>query len=254
MDRAFIGCSGWSYPWWSGNFYPPGMSYRDFLRHYSRVFPTVEVNMTFYHFPAPAAIASWKRSTPDGFIFAIKMNRAITHNRRLKGVSGLVRSFLGSVSGLDEKLGPVLIQLPPDLGPDHRLLSSFLDALPSSVQFALEFRDNTWMTERTYDLLRAHHIALVLTDPPPPSRPITTADHTYIRWHGRSGPGYEYSDEELEEWASMVEQLPSRSIYGYFNNDRGGAAPRNAMALGRRLGRPQAARTGRERRDTMTEH
>jgi uncharacterized protein YecE (DUF72 family) len=170
--------------------------------------------------------------TPDHFVFAVKMNRVITHYRKLRNVARYVSSFLSALSALAEKRGPILIQLPPDLSPDHVLLERFLGSLPRPGPYAIEFRDKAWLTSGTFRLLERNDVAVVLTDPPPPRSDVpVTSDLSYVRWHGRSGPGYEYSTEDLENWAEVLERLPVKNVYGYFNNDVGAKAPRNALAL-----------------------
>jgi uncharacterized protein YecE (DUF72 family) len=230
VSRHLIGCSGWSYPWWEGNFYPVGVRERDHLAYYSRKFPTVEVNMTFYRFPTVHIIEGWRDSTPEDFIFAMKMNRTVTHFKKLKGAERMTDSFISSVDNLGEKLGPILLQLPPDLGPDLVLLEGFLSSLPVR-QYALEFRDKKWIQRSTLRLLERYNVAIVMTDPPPPESPLITAEFAYVRWHGRSGAGYEYDVRELREWADLLEPLDVKTVFGYFNNDQGGAAPRNAQSL-----------------------
>ncbi len=193
--------------------------------------------MTFYHFPTPSVVNDWYSNTPDDFIFSVKMNRTITHYRKLRDVDRYVESFVNIMSGFEGKLGPILVQLPPNLPPDNVLLEKFLMALPRSASYAIEFRDRSWLTSRTYDLLERNGVALVLTDlPAPRSDAVVTADLCYIRWHGRSGPGYAYSMEELKVWAGILLDLPVDSVFGYFNNDVGAAAPRNALALQHILG------------------
>jgi uncharacterized protein YecE (DUF72 family) len=204
----------------------------DLLAYYSHKFRTVEVNMTFYRFPSIKAVHHWYESTPEGFTFAVKMNRAITHYRKLRGVERYVDSFISSLSPLEEKLGPVLVQLPPDLSPDHALLERFLSDLPRPHDYAIEFRDREWLTSRTYAILEKYSVAAVLADPPPPGPEVrSTADLCYVRWHGRQGPGYVYPRSELKKWAELLQSLSTDRVFGYFNNDVGAAAPRNARSL-----------------------
>jgi uncharacterized protein YecE (DUF72 family) len=232
VGESLIGCSGWSYRDWQGRFYPHGLRSHDHLAYYSKRFNTVEVNMTFYRFPTAKAVLGWREATPDGFMFAVKMNRVITHYRRLRNVGRYVASFMGSIAPLGDKLGPVLIQLPPDLSPDHDLLERFLDLLPRDGAYAIEFRDRSWLTSRTYGILDENDVATVLTDPPgPPSDVRMTSDLCYVRWHGRGSPSYRYTRAELEGWADFLQELPVGRVFGYFNNDVGAAAPHNARTL-----------------------
>lgn len=237
MVHFSIGCGGWSYEDWHGRFYPADIRAQDLLRYYSMRMDTVEVNMTFYRFPTSRAVHGWYANTPDHFVFSVKMNRVITHYRRLRDVTRFVDSFMNTTSALAEKRGPTLIQLPPDLPPDHALLDNFLGTLPPSGPYAIEFRDRHWHSARTFRLLERTDVAVVITDPPAPRSDIpATADFCYVRWHGRSGPGSDYSTKELEQWAELLQRLPVDEVNGYFNNDVGGRAPRNALALKNILG------------------
>ena len=197
---------------------------------YAERFGTVEVNMTFYRLPTSRTVRKWYDLTPPDFVFSAKMNRGITHYRKLQDSDKLVRSFLDVMNGLEEKLGPILMQLPPELGPDLGLLETFLASLPP-LQYAVEFRDRDWLQPATLRLLERYGVALVLTDPPPPDHLAATADFAYVRWHGRGGASYEYTERELNDWAAALRDLSVDEVYGYFNNDQGGAAPRNAAAL-----------------------
>jgi uncharacterized protein YecE (DUF72 family) len=236
VQRYRIGCSGWSYRDWMGRFYPDRIRSGDLLRFYSQRFSTVEIDMTFYRFPSAKAVKAWYERTPHDFLFSAKMNRLITHYRKLKGVEDSLGSFLDVMSGLEEKLGPLLVQLPPDLAPDHALLEGFLALLPEGYRYAVEFRDPGWLGTRTYRLLEKYGMALCLVDS---SRARiegpATASFAYVRWHGRGSAAYDYGPAELEEAAEALRELPVNEVFGYFNNDVGAHAPFNAMAMDERL-------------------
>lgn len=231
MERYHIGCSGWSYRDWVGRFYPQGTPADGMLELYAQRFGTVEIDMTFYRVPGAATAERWAERTPDDFVFAAKMNRAVTHYKKLQGTDRAVGSFFRPLERLGEKLGPVLVQLPPSLSPDHELLDGFLRSLPARHRYAVEFRHPGWLTSRTYRVLEEQGVALCLADRAR-ERPelVVTAPFAYVRWHGRSA-SYSYTTEELREWAGLLGSLDVDGVYGYFNNDAGARAPSNAAAL-----------------------
>ena len=229
-----VGCSGWSYSHWRGVFYPVSLPENQWLAFYARVFDTVEINATFYRLPKQATVARWAEVAPEGFCFAVKVSRYLTHIRRLRdvrdGVARLTEVLQPLVDG--SKLGPMLWQLPPTMRRDDERLASALEALPEG-QHAVEFRDETWFTEDVYSLLREHDVALVVAD----RASLTQAPHIdtsgwwYLRYHhGRSGRRGNYSDAELDRWASRLGELPG-DVYAYFNNDWEGFAIQNARTL-----------------------
>ncbi|WP_019176861.1 DUF72 domain-containing protein [Methanomassiliicoccus luminyensis] len=231
MGRYHIGCSGWSYRDWMSSFYPPGIPAGEMLPWYARQFGTVEVDMTFYRIPGPETVAAWKGRTPSGFVFAAKMNRAITHYKKLRGADSLVRSFMSSLEPLDARLGPVLVQLPPSLAPDQQLLDDFLSSLPRDRKYAVEPRHSGWYSPRIYRILERHGAALCIADRARGgAEHVPTAPFAYVRWHGRSA-SYSYTADELENWARLLASLNVDDVYGYFNNDAGARAPRNAATL-----------------------
>jgi uncharacterized protein YecE (DUF72 family) len=237
-----IGCSGWNYQHWrDGVFYPGRMPPRRWLEYYARHFDTVEVNSTFYRLPRESGVANWVRESPEGFVFAVKMSRYVTHIKRLRDLQPSIELFyarLGPLVG-SPKLGPVLWQLPPGFRRDDQRLQQVLDLLPAG-RHCFEFRDETWFAEGVYELLRSQNVALVIGDTP--QRPFQahelTADWTFIRFHhGHRGRNSNYSKRELEDWARRIESwAKSVEVYAYFNNDRAGYAVRNGLWLRRRLG------------------
>jgi uncharacterized protein YecE (DUF72 family) len=236
-----IGCSGWNYTHWrNGVFYPPRLPARLWLEWYAQRFDTVEVNATFYRLPRESAVANWVEASPPGFLFAVKMSRYVTHQRRLRDLPPSVELFYGRIAPLarSPKLGPVLWQLPPTFRRDDERLVEALAQLPKG-RHAFEFRHESWFADEVYELLRAHGAALVIADSPryPFQTHDLTADFTFIRFHyGKRGRGGNYSERELEEWAQRIEAWRRRvDIYAYFNNDWQGYAPRNALRLKARL-------------------
>src|SRR5262249_38325930 len=150
---------------WVGAFYPRGTRSAEFLDYYVKALDTVEVDSTFYAIPSDASIKSWVSRAPDGFIYSLKLPQQITHERRLHDCGEIIESFCQQARGLGEKLGPVLVQLPPDFSPrSWSAVEKFVPLLPSDIRFAVEFRDRAWVSEPVVDkaleLFSAHKIAL----------------------------------------------------------------------------------------------
>ena len=232
-----VGCSGWVYPHWRELFYPKGVPQRRWLAYYAEHFDTVEINSTFYRLASPAAVKSWLDQSPEGFIFAVKMSRYMTHIKRLTMLEQGTERFYERLDGLTDtrKFGPVLWQFPPNFHRDTDRLAAALPKLPSG-RHAFEFRDQSWFTDEVYALLRDHGAALVIGDES--SRwvgtpHVRTADWTYIRFHhGSRGRHGNYSSSEIETWARRIAQWRrDTEIYAYFNNDWEGNAIRNAKRL-----------------------
>jgi uncharacterized protein YecE (DUF72 family) len=231
-----IGCSGWSYAHWRGVVYPDGLPQRRWLEHYATLFDTVEVNATFYRLPRRDTVAGWVETVPDGFVFAVKASRYLTHVRRLSDLGRGVERFYGSIEPLtsSSKLGPVLWQLPETFHRDDERLATTLDRLPPGRP-AFEFRHPSWFEPDVYSLLRERGAALVIGDHP--ERPFQahelTADWTYVRFHhGSRGRRGNYSERELDDWAGRIRAWHRRAdVYVYFNNDWEGFAVRNARKL-----------------------
>ncbi len=238
--RARIGCSGWQYRHWAGDFYPRELPQSRWLQHYAASFDTVELNNSFYRLPGRSTFAGWRVRSPSGFLFAVKASRYLTHNRRLMNPAEPLRRLWDSAAGLEEKLGPVLYQLPPRWKRNLERLAAFLEALPAGRPQAVEFRDPSWYTEEVYELLESRGVAMCLHDMSGSASPLReVGPFTYVRFHG-SGARYggRYPDAELERWAARLgdELRRGRDVYGYFNNDVGGHAPRDAVRLRERLG------------------
>jgi uncharacterized protein YecE (DUF72 family) len=232
-----IGCSGWNYQHWrNGVFYPPRLPPRRWLEFYAQHFDTVEVNATFYRLPRESAVANWVRESPPGFLFTVKMSRYVTHIKRLRDLPPSLDLFYSRIRPLvgTPKLGPMLWQLPGTFHRDDERLAHALGQLPAG-RHCFEFRHESWFVDEVYDVLRSHGVALVIGDTP--TRPFQsqelTTDWTFIRFHhGTRGRNSNYSEAELEEWASRIEPWAARGdVYAYFNNDWNGYAPRNAAHL-----------------------
>jgi uncharacterized protein YecE (DUF72 family) len=230
--RLYAGTSGFSYPEWRGDFYPPDLRSEEMLAFYGRAFRTVELNNTFYRFPRAEHVAQWRQATPPGFRFAVKVNRVITHIQRLRDVAELVRVQLERVAPLEDRRGPLLFQLPPSVRRDVPLLRDFLAGVPP-VLATIEFRHASWHTDEVYAVLDEHRVALAIMESDG-DEPVLefVGPFAYLRLH-RSG----YPAEALDAWAARVrEQLAhERDVYAYFTHEEGAPAPANARELLRRV-------------------
>ncbi|MFZ3167702.1 MAG: DUF72 domain-containing protein [Candidatus Methanoperedens sp.] len=202
MGVIRLGCSGWDYRDWAGVFYKDKEESK--LRAYSRIFNTAEINSTFYSYPQPGIVFGWAKYTPQDFKFAVKLNRLITHEKMLgisKGVEDGLKRFCELMKPLQEsgKLACILIQLPPGMKFRKDRIEEFLKILPCDTRFALEYRNEAWLTEQAHDLLRDYNVAAVAVDEPllPPDIRLTS-DIAYVRWHGRGEKmWYNYLDAFL---------------------------------------------------------
>jgi uncharacterized protein YecE (DUF72 family) len=233
--RIRIGTSGWSYDHWRGIFYPEHVPPAARLGYYSTVFRTVEVNSTFYRLPSEQTIRAWRETVPGGFTFSVKGSRFVTHVRKLEDVDDAAAAFLQRMSLLDDALEVVLWQLPPTLHCDAALLDAFLGGLPEGrIRHAVEFRDESWLTEEAFDVLRRHGTAHVsVSSDAMPADLTVTADFVYARFHGTARDHGAYDRTALEPWARFLSGQPGlgRDVYAYFNNDFEGHAPQDAARL-----------------------
>lgn len=241
MALHLFGTSGWSYTEWVGPFYDKS---ERMFSYYSNFFKTVEIDSTFYRYPTKSQIYGYFRTSPKDFIFSAKLPKILTHEKKLSlelTVKNDLFRFLELMEPLYRagKLGAILIQLPPSFvyKRDHENLAGFLEALPTGYEFAVEFRDRSWLRDDVWKLLSDHNVAYTVVDEPLlPSEVHITADFSYIRWHGRgSRPWYDYhySREELQVWIPEIQQIDDkvRKVYGYFNNHYHGYAPENCIEI-----------------------
>ena len=237
--KYYIGTSGWVYPHWRDVFYPPKLAQSKWLEFYTRHFPTVELNNSFYHLPTEKAFSNWRDTSPEGFIYAVKVSRFITHIRRLKDVEEPVETFLSRARHLEQKLGPLLYQLPPNMHRNDERLDAFLSLLPQGLRHVVEFRHESWLDQGVFGILRKYNVGFCVFDMPGLACPlVATADFGYIRFHGSSGLYWScYSDEELEDWGQKISALGKdlETVYIYFNNDAQGFAIKNANTLAGKL-------------------
>ena len=234
---VLVGTSGWQYDDWRGRFYPKDLPKGEWLGYFSKSFPTVEVNNTFYQLPKEETFVAWRDRSAEGFLVTVKASRYITHLRRLRNCRDPVRLLWSRCRRLGKKLGPVLFQLPPNFHADVDLLRDFLRLLPKSMRPAFEFRHPSWESEETHRALDEAGCALVLADRPGARVPnVVTGGWSYVRFHQGTllGPGY--TRAKLRRWADRIAGMPARDTFVYFNNDTGGAAVRDAMSLTELLG------------------
>jgi uncharacterized protein YecE (DUF72 family) len=236
-SKYYIGCSGWHYEDWRGLYYPKELPKLKWLSFYARQFDTVELNNSFYRLPSEKAFKTWRESTPGNFIFAVKISRFITHIKRLKNLGSAVENFVSRTGLLAGRLGPLLYQLPPSMRRNDEVLKCFLSTLPSASEYqhVIEFRHESWLDEKVFDILRRHNVGLCVFDMPGIRCPlVATSDFAYIRFHGSEGLySSSYSDEELARWAQRIARLGRnlRISYIYFNNDAEAFSIENARTL-----------------------
>jgi len=239
MNRLAIGTSGWNYAHWRGGFYPEALPSSQWLEFYSRHFRTVELNVTFYRTPRETTVRKWADTTPEDFLFSVKMNRRITHRHRLSDAEEALDAFLAMLSGFGQKLGVVLIQLPPSFRFDRERVEHFFEALRRKsphIRYALEPRHMTWLHEEAYAVLRHYEIAFCQADSGGryPTAEVVTAPFVYLRFHG-PGALYAsaYTDEQLRAVAEKIRAWRDQGldVYAYFNNDFHGYAVENARKL-----------------------
>jgi len=246
----YIGTSGWHYEHWRHLYYPDKLPKAKWFKFYATDFNTVELNNSFYRLPSEEAFARWYDSVPADFVFAVKASRYITHIKRLKNTEEAVETFTTRARILDEKLGPILYQLPPNMHRNDEVLESFLSILPQGMKHVIEFRHQSWLEEGVLAVLHKYNVGLCVFDMPSLTCPlVATADFAYIRFHGSSDLYAScYSDQELNDWAKRLADLAAglKAMYIYFNNDAEAFAVRNAMTIRGYLQRGKQKRTGGE--------
>ena len=234
-----IGCSGWNYRDWRGAFYPDRLPARRWLEAYAERFDTVEVNATFYRLPKRDAVEGWVRQTPDGFGFAVKASRYLTHIRRLRDIADGVARFRERVEPLADadRLIATLWQVPANFHRDDDRLAAGPRPDGSRSPRASRRATRAGTATTVAALLREHDVAFVVADDKrrPLPDPPRTASWSYIRLHyGHRGRRGNYSPKELDAWAQRIRALDG-DVLVYFNNDWEAFAPRNAEDLRRRL-------------------
>ncbi len=237
--RVLVGTSGYAYKEWKGSFYPDDLAADGFLPFYATRFATVEINNSFYRFPAESALEGWASQVPDGFLFAVKANQRITHRSRLRNVGEVTASFVERCGVLGSRLGPILFQLPPNLKRDDQLLGDFIDSLPPGGRYAIEFRHETWIDDAVLSRLSDGNVALVVHDDEKLSVPRqATSNFVYVRLRRDA-----YDERALDSWAAWFAELAGakRDVFAYLKHDEAGASPETV------LGRWTEAASARER-------
>jgi uncharacterized protein YecE (DUF72 family) len=225
--RVLTGTSGWSYPAWKGHFYPDDLPSTRFLAHYARRLETVEVNASFYRTPQPATIAAWRAEAPPGFVFALKAPQRITHRKRLVDVANDVAYFLRAAAELERALGPILFQLPPNLPKDLSRLRDLLAALPRGGRFALEFRNESWLSDDVLAALAEANVALCVAETEQATTPlVATAGFGYLRLRRP-----DYDDAALARWAERVAAQPWTDALLFFKHEDEARGPAFALRM-----------------------
>ena len=235
VSRIHVGCSGWVYKHWRGIFYPEGLPQRLWFSRYAEDFDTVEINASFYRLPLGSTFEGWREKAPPGFRYAVKVNRFITHMKKLVDCEEPLETFIALARSLGETLGPLLYQLPPSLHKDLPRLESFLERLPKDLEHVIEFRHKSWYDEEVLALLDRDGIGFVSHDLKGRISPRwASGKAAYVRFHGAKGKYWgRYSDETLLDWADWIidQSRSGRSVWCYFNNDIHGHAIHDARTL-----------------------
>ena len=235
MAEWHLGTMGFSYKQWIGPFYPDGLPARLHLTYYAERLNALEMDSTFYGTPTETAVQRWASATPVGFKICPKMPRVITHEKRLVDADGLTGEFLQSMRLLGGKLGPILIQFPPNFTmAEVSALINFLPRLPHDLRFVVEFRHRSWDTTETAVLLQTYNICWAAVDYIYlPRRIVQTTNFLYLRFLGPRGR-FPTKDREmvdrtadLEQWWRYLQPHLDRSrfIYAFFNDDYSGFSP-----------------------------
>lgn len=249
--NLYLGSAGWSYDDWDGVFYPSGTGSRDRLVHYATKFRTVEIDSTFYGIPAMRTVQNWYQRTPDDFVFSAKFPRSVTHEARLVNCADDTYRFIETMSELGDKLGPLLLQLPPSFAADRMPdLAGFLEGLPDGLMYAVEVRHPSWLNEEFAALLKRWSVAICM---PSAGRLEhfwrVTSRFVYIRWLGRHNAVERYDraqidrSEDLDWWIPRVRHFLDYggTVFGYVNNNYAGHSPDTLRDIHDRLATELAA-------------
>jgi len=223
--NLYVGTSGYSYKEWKGSFYPEKIPAKDMLRFYSEQLRTVEINATFYRMPQKSMLENWKEQVSSTFRFSLKAPQRITHFKRLKETEEDTKYFFETVSVLEDQLGVVLFQLPPNMKKDLPRLEAFLNNLSEQLPAAFEFRHPTWFDDDVLELLHRQNRALVVsdTDDMPTTHIDKTADWGYLRLRRVN-----YSEENLAEWLKRIRAQGWKETFVFFKHEDEGTGPKLA--------------------------
>jgi len=223
------GTSGFSYPEWKGGFYPADLPPGSMLAHYASVFPTVEINNTFYRYPTDETLRLWAAAVSPDFRFSIKAHRRITHNKRLKDTDGDVAFLHERLQALGPKMGPLLFQLPPSLKADLALLETFLGQLRPGAPAVLEFRHASWTSDAVHTLLDRYRASLCVAETDDQAAPeAVVGPIAYLRLHKST-----YDEASLRRWAEWIRArlAEGRDTFAYFTHEEGAPATDYARQL-----------------------
>ncbi len=237
-EHVRVGTSGFSYAGWKGRFYPERLPAQKMLAYYAERVATVEINNTFYKTPAREMLVSWANSVPEGFRFAFKASRYFSSKKGMTNAAAPLERLFGALCAVGDKLGPVLVQLPPPVKKDTGLLREFLAALPHGRRVAIDFRDASWRSDEVYELLRARDVAMctVEQDDGAASRgsgrraDVATASWGYVRLRKNR-----YDKRSLDGWEARLRALKLEEAFVFFRHDETGDAAKHALALQRRF-------------------
>ncbi len=236
--QIHVGCSGWFYSHWRGLFYPPQEPTTQlWFGYYANVFRTVELNAPFYRWPTAATVKRWKREAPPGFVYSVKVNQEITHQRRLVRTKARVDAFYDLAATLGEKMGCFLFQFPPSYRYTASRLKSVVTQLEPATRSVVEFRHRSWWRPSVYRALAERDLSFCAVSAPrlpedfPPGQRVL-----YVRFSGvTQWYRHDYTREELSRWAERIRSSGAEEAWIYFNNDRNAHAIKNALALRRML-------------------
>jgi uncharacterized protein YecE (DUF72 family) len=230
-----IGCSGFHYKHWKGRFYPAELPVKKWFEFYCQHFSTLELNVSFYRFPTLSMLQLWHKRSPDDFLFSAKVPRSITHFKKLNDTSPMVSDFYGLIQqGLQEKLGSVLFQFPPNFSCTEAHIRRIIDSVDPAFENVVEFRHVSWWNKEVIERLGENKIAFCgMSHPDFPDDIIGNTDHLYYRMHGRQQLyASNYSQQELADIIEKIQSMKDvRRAYIYFNNDVNGYATENAKSL-----------------------
>jgi uncharacterized protein YecE (DUF72 family) len=216
-NRILVGTSGFAYKEWKGSFYPEKLPAKKYLSYYAEHFRTTEINNTFYRMPTAKLCEGWYGEVPENFSFTLKMSQRITHFKRLKNVDDDMNYFLDSAANLKEKLGPILVQLPPNFKIDLELLEDFLFKFAKQGRLAFEFRHQSWFDDALFELLRKHNTAFGVVEKEEGESGVTPREVTgsFVYMRLRKG---DYSEDEMLAWARWI-RAQSVPVYCYLKHD-----------------------------------
>lgn len=245
--KIHIGCSGWFYWRWRGDFYPEKLPTSEWFSHYASHFKTVEINASFYSWPTEATVKTWiKQAGRKKFIYTVKVCELITHVKRFEATEILVKDFGFIADLLGAHMGCFLFQLPPSVHYDAALLKEILSQLDHTKRNVVEFRHASWWNEDVYTAFReTGTIFCSCSGPRLPDQLVKTADDIYIRFHGiKQWYRHDYSKAELSIWSKRIQESGAKRVWVYFNNDYEGFATKNARLLSSLLRRVAVSKNG----------